>query len=136
MQRPVGVTILAILSFIAGVWGLLGGLVLLGFGGAIAGVTAMRHPGMGAVIGGLAVVLAGITLATGALSLVFAIGAWSLKPWAWTLGIVTHGIILLASLGAAMGPGIGATRWGRIIISAVVLFYLFRPEIRRAFGRE
>ncbi|HXI21549.1 MAG TPA: hypothetical protein VNH46_10710, partial [Gemmatimonadales bacterium] len=61
MQRPAGVTVLAILSFITGVWGVLGGLFLLGFGGAIAGVTAARHPGMGAVIGGLAVVLGGLT---------------------------------------------------------------------------
>ena len=37
-QRPTGVTILAILAFLGGAFGILGGLALLGLGVAFAGV--------------------------------------------------------------------------------------------------
>src|SRR3712207_1825572 len=65
-QRPLGITILAILAAVAGVLGLLGSLTLLGFGLGIYGL---------------------LFLVLSVVYLVFAYGAWTLKPWAWTLGV-------------------------------------------------
>lgn len=134
MNRPFGVILLAVLSAVSGLWGLLKGLALLGLGGALATFVAGAHPVAGAVIGGLAVVFGVTTLLIGLFALVFAWGAWTLRPWAWTIGVWTHGITLVLGLLALLRPH-SPDRWGSILISAIVLFYLTTPEIKRAFGK-
>ena len=64
-ERPLGVTILAVLAAIRGVLGLLGSLVLIGIGGSVLG-------GGFAIFGLIALILS-------VLYLVFAYGAWTLK---------------------------------------------------------
>lgn len=136
MSRPLGVTVMAILSLVSGLWGVLKGLAFLGIGGIVAGgLTAGAHPIAGAMVGIAAVIFGVIALATGGLALIFAWGAFGLRPWAWTMGVFTHGLILLFSLFAAMGPGRLAGRWGTLLLSAAVLYYLTRPEIKAAFGK-
>ncbi len=78
MQRPTGITVLAVLAAIGGVFGILGGLALIGVGTFVASSTGL---------GGLAAILGLIALAYGVLSLVLAYGFWTLQPWAWTLGV-------------------------------------------------
>ena len=127
-QRPTGVTVLAVLSAIGGVLGLLGSLFLIGLGGA-AGAA-------GAAVGGLAMVLGLITLILSVLYLVFAYGAWSLKPWAWTLGVGLSAVsIVLTLLNLVQGTQQITGAIISIAISGVILYYLFRPEIKAAFGR-
>ena len=76
--RPTGITILAVLSAIGGVLGLLGGVALLGLGGVAAGATG------NAAFFGLGALAGIITVAISIGQLAFAYGAWSLQPWAWT----------------------------------------------------
>lgn len=96
MSRPFGVTLLGILSLIAGAWGAFKGLLWLGIGGAISfGLSAAAHPIAGAMVGIAAVIFGVIALTTGVFALIFAFGAFGLKGWAW----------------------------------------LFRPDIKRAFGK-
>src|SRR5664279_5642294 len=74
--RPMGITILAVLAAISGVLGLLGGLAVIG----LSGILANAYGGFYSLVGyGILVISIG--------ELVFAFGAWTLKPWAWTLGI-------------------------------------------------
>jgi hypothetical protein len=135
MSRPLGVTLLAVLSLASGLLRLLKALVWLGLGGALAGVSALANPAAGAIIGGLAILFGGLALGTALFSLLFAWGAWTLRPWAWSLGVWTHATILVWSLLAVLGPALLSERWLDIAISGAVLFYLKSTPIQRAFGR-
>jgi hypothetical protein len=127
-KRPTGVTILAILALIGGIFGIIAGIGLLGLGamGAGAGVVGA---------GAEAIILGLISLVIGVGELVFAIGAWTLKPWAWTLGVIILGIgIVLAIIqGAIYG------NWGSqvisIVINAILLYYLNTRSVKEAFGK-
>lgn len=136
MQRPIGVTLLAFLSLVSGALGVFKGLIWLGVGGVLAGVTATAFPVAGAFVGGLAVLVGGLALLTGLFSLLFAWGAFALKPWAWSFGVATHGFNLIWSVLVVLGPGILRERFVTIVISAIVLLYLTRPEIKQAFGKR
>jgi hypothetical protein len=124
--RPTGVTILAILAAIGGVLGLLAGIFALGIGGAVAA--------SGGALGGLVSVLGIVAIVQGVLALAFAYGAWMLKPWAWTLGIVAFGIsLVLAVIGIINGDFTGQIL--SVVIAVAVLYYLFTPQVKAAFGR-
>jgi hypothetical protein len=131
MQRPTGVTILAILAIIGGVLGLLASIALIGLGGAAAaGATAQ-----GAAMGGMAAVFGGIGLISSLLSLAFGIGAWMLKPWAWTLGIISQGLSILMSIFAVISGSSIGSQIISIVIAGAILYYLMTPTVKQAFGR-
>ena len=128
MQRPTGITILAILAIIGGAFALLGGIGAIGLGGAAAA-------GGAGGAGGLVAILGFVLIVVGALELAFGVGAWQLKPWAWTLGIAAQGLsLVLALLNIIGGQGIGSQIVG-ILISAAILYYLMTPPVKQAFGR-
>jgi hypothetical protein len=136
MQRPGGVTLIAILSLLSGLWGVIKGLAWLGIGGVIAGgLTVSAHPIAGAMVGFVAVVFGVLALATGVFALVFGFGAFGLRPWAWTMGVLTHAVIVIWSLLAALGPARLSERWLGLLVSGAILYYLTRPDIKAAFGR-
>jgi len=126
-QRPTGITILAILAAIAGVFGILGGLLVVGVGGALAGT---------GVLGGLIGIIGIVVLVVGIGELGFAYGAWTLKPWAWTLGVAVEIIGIVSSiLYILAGSSVGSQIIG-IVISLAILYYLDTPAIRTAFGQN
>ena len=135
MSRPFGVTLLAVLSLVSGLFRVVKALVWLGLGGALAGVSALANPVAGALIGGLALLFGGLALVTGLCSLVFAGGAWRLRPWAWSWGVWTYAAILIWSVLAVLGPWRLSERWLDIAISGTVLYYLTSAPIRQAFGK-
>jgi len=101
--RPTGITILAVLSAIGGVFSILGGIALVGLGGFGAAATGQ------AGLFGIGVVFGILALALGIASLAFAFGAWTLQPWAWTLGIIIQGAnIIFAVVSVIGGSDIGA----------------------------
>ena len=111
-ERPLGITILAILAAIAGVIGLITYLPAIGLGAL-------------AIIG---LVLAIVYLA-------FAYGAWTLQAWGWTLGVALAAVgILFALFWLTQGADV-VTTLVNIVIPAVILYYLFQPDVKAAFGR-
>lgn len=137
MQRPGGVTLIAVLSLLSGLISVLKGLAWLGIGGLVAGgLTVSAHPVAGFMVGIVAVVFGVLALATGGFALVFSFGAFGLRPWAWTMGVLTHGLIVIWSLLAALGPGRLSERWLGLLVSSAILYYLTRPDIKAAFGRS
>lgn len=127
MQRPTGVTVIAILAAIGGVFGLLASLVLLGIGasGAVAGN-----------LGGLAFLAGIFVLAYSILSLVLAYGFWTLKPWAWPLGIGVQVLGIVQAVLQFMNDQSGIVSLViSLAISAVILWYLYQPHVKAAFGR-
>ena len=86
-QRPTGVTILAILAFIGGAFGILGALALLGIGVAFAEIAG----------GGLSFIF-GIVFALSILYLWIGWGFWNLKRSAWSTGLVVFGAGIVITL--------------------------------------
>ena len=136
MKRPVGVTILAVIAIVYGIFNLL--LALLGLLGS-----ALLASGLG----GAAVKYSAGTLAYATVSdaligivfLVFGIGALQLKGWAWTVGIVALALEVVRQVVGVVMQRIGPVTIVRdgitIVVAAVLLWYLFRPNVRAAFGR-
>lgn len=119
-QRPLGITILAVLSAIGGLFGILGALGLFALGSV---------SGLAPLFGVVALVLAVAQLA-------FAYGAWTLQPWAWMLGIGLQGLsILLNILYVILGWSNIGSIIVSVIISGIIIYYLMTPEIKKAFGQ-
>jgi hypothetical protein len=128
-NRPIGVTIIAIVLAVSGVFQVLVGLEALeitNFG--LAEVTdAAGVGGWAAIIGGVA-------------SIVVAGGLFTLSGWAWLLAIVVLGIRVVVDLITIVTQGLTTTLgYGalvNLVITAVILWYFFRPTVRAAFGRS
>ncbi len=134
MARPTGVTILAILAAIGGVLGLLGSLTLIGLGGLAGGFVGGAA---GVAIGGIAVLGGLVMLVLSIAELALAYGFWTLRPWAWQLGVILAAlnivVAILGVLGIVFSQTLGSAAIS-IIISAIILYYLNQAEIRRAFN--
>ncbi|HEX2193483.1 MAG TPA: DUF2127 domain-containing protein [Candidatus Limnocylindria bacterium] len=125
MQRPTGITVLAVLAAIAGILGLLASLALLGIG-----------TGAGAAASGFLMIAAMIALAYSVLSLALAYGFWTLKPWAWPLGVGVQVLgILQAVVQYVNNPNQLVSAIISVAIAAFILWYLFQPHVKAAFGR-
>ena len=98
-QRPLGVTILAILTVISGI-GFLVSVILVPLGIAM---------------------------------LVVAYGLWKGKRWAWTITLVLSFIGIALGL-ASIATGNIVSIWP-VIINAIVIYYLYRPNVKAFFGR-
>jgi hypothetical protein len=116
MKRPTGITVMAVLLAIGGVFGIIGALGSFGLGMAGIGI---------------------LSLIIAVVSLALAYGLWTLKPWAWmgALGLevfnALYAIVLLIAK--------WSTLWNTIIslaIAGIIIYYLMRPEIKAAFGRS
>ena len=120
--RPTGITILAVLAAIGGVFGLLGGFGALFVGGVVASPAVM--------------VLGLCALAYAALLIAFAYGAWTLKPWAWSLGVAVaiFGIVV-SILQVLLGGSSIFSQIISILIDGGILYYLNQPAIKSVFGR-
>ncbi len=111
-ERPGGITILAILYILGGLFALAGGAMMLS-GGSM----------FGNALGGTILTAVGaIYVIVGLIDFVVAYGLWNLQPWARTVAIV------FAIIGLLSFP-IGT------IISIIILWYLFKPEIKEAFAK-
>ncbi len=140
MERPSGVTILAVLSFLAAALMLLGacGMFLLGATGmaAAAGGRALGGPlaALGAFAGVGMLILAAIYIVNG-------IGLWKLQGWGRLLTIVllVIGIVfeLLGIVRVLPMMRVGIIIWELILIAIDVwiLTYLFKPHVKQAFGQ-
>jgi hypothetical protein len=126
-QRPTGVTILAILAFIGGAFGILGALALLGLGVALGGVV-----GAG---GGLSFVFGIVLLALSILYLWIGWGFWNLKRSAWSVGLVVFGAgIIISFIQLLLGYATITNLIVTIIINGIVIYYLLTPGVKAAFG--
>ena len=109
MSRPTGVTIVAVVLMVTGVFTL-----LLGLEGA-----------------GVTVILSGI------LSLIAAFGLFTLKSWAWYLAVIVLVFRVVAdAFGFFMGlmSSNPTVTFANLAITAILLWYFFQPQVKSAFG--
>ncbi|MBK8048878.1 MAG: DUF2127 domain-containing protein [Anaerolineales bacterium] len=127
MKRPAGIAILAGLLIVVSILNFLGGFAYLGLSNVTpaAGMAAMVPPpalGWGHII-------------VGALGLVLGWGLWSLKRWAWLLSVILIGLNVIIHLFGVFMPDMMIGSIGSLLIDGIILWYLFRPQIKQAFGR-
>ena len=92
---------------------------------------------VGGVVASPAVMILGLcALAYAALLIAFAYGAWTLKPWAWALGVAVaiFGIVV-AILQVVLGGSSIFSQLISIVIDGAILYYLNQPAIKALFGR-
>jgi hypothetical protein len=130
--RPTGITVLAVLSAIGGVLGILAGSGAL-FGGAIIGAAGAATAVSG--LGGIIALLGLALLVLSVVELLLAYGFWTIKPWAWRLGVALAVVnIVLAVLQLLTGGQSIVSTLFSVLINGVILYYLNQPEIRRLFN--
>ncbi len=142
MERPTGVTVLAVLNFLgAGLYALLAVLFfLIGAGGAASGMMSEMGGGAAAFLLGLGAAVGVILLIFAAIGLAIGIGIWKLRNWARIVTIVLVGLSLLLGVIGLLGSLI-SSELGSLIFQATfaalyawIIWYLFQPHVKQAFG--
>lgn len=124
-SRPLGVTIVAILMAIEGIF-----LILAGIGGIVAGGVLGAELG---IAGGVIVAASSVALALGIAGLVIAWGLITGKGWAWIITIIITIIMAIVNI-----VHLASGRYEHIIgliINGVILYYMYRPQVKAYFGR-
>jgi hypothetical protein len=113
-ERPFGVTIIAILAVLGGV-----GSILLGF-------IVLIIPILGIILGGIFVII-------GLSYFVVAYGLWDGRSWAWILTVLISALgIVVGLVSIIIGTG-GSILY--IIVNAIIIYYLFKPDVKAYFGK-
>jgi hypothetical protein len=112
-DRPLGVTILAVLEIIVGALGLFGAIGLITLGAMIPW------------LGGFAVILGVVVLFLALIDLIVGWGLWTLKSWAWMVALIVNIINLI--LNAVQFNLLGA------IINLIIIIYLQQGDIKSRF---
>ena len=184
IKRPIGVTIIAILTIIGGIILTFGGISLLAFGAFFTSVpidvfiseqmqrqqeqlqlhqqqhqqqqqqelrNATELQALAQFLGGVGIAIGAIVLAVGIGYLVVSYGLLKGKGWAWIItGILTSiaiAVQIVCGVTASMfnasfiddtdsfATGIIAQIVG-IAINGVILYYLYRPNVKAFFGKS
>jgi hypothetical protein len=166
MRRPIGVTIIAILTIIGGVLLTFGGISLLAFGAFFTSVpidifiseemqqqqdlqNAAELHALARFLGGVGIAVGAIVLAVGIGYLVVSYGLLKGKGRAWTITVMLTIIAVQIVSGTTASmfnasfiedtntfvTGITAQIVG-IAINGVILYYLYRPNVKIFFGKS
>jgi len=160
-NRPIGVTIIAILAIISGILLLISGLALMGSGALLSFTTTTTtaavsddsndFQSIGPFIGMILLVTGIALLIIGIGYLVVSYGLLKGKGWAWKVTIVltilsiavqvisgiTNSILTVSITND--GGAVAAGLMGQIIgiaINLVILYYLYRPHVKAFFGKS
>jgi len=182
IKRPIGVTIIAILTIISGIILTFGGISLLAFGAFFTSVpidvfiseqmqqqqqqqqlqlqeqqdqqelqSAAELQALAQFLGGVGIAIGAIVLAVGVGYLIVSYGLLKGKGWAWIitviLTIIAIAVQIVSGITASMFnasfiddtnsfvTGIIAQIVG-IAIDGVILYYLYRPNVKTFFGKS
>lgn len=139
MQRPTGVTILAVLAFCGAGFLVLGALGAL-FGGAL--LSSLSSSGIGMMAGVGAAMIAVFLLIFAALDVAIGVGLLKLRNWARVVTIVLIGLGFLGSVFSVFSPFAHMHVFfmqfliRRLVLAAIyawILWYLFQPNVKQAF---
>ena len=141
-ERPAGVTGLAVLALIAGGLHVLAGLGDIGIAGGF-----LSDHGFGNGIDGVMNIVGVVLVVVGIVGVATGIGLWSGRSWAWLITRLWASVAIVAGLVGAGLSFFGDTLTSTVlatvvgsavpaILAAIVLWYLYRPEVRTALGRR
>lgn len=119
-NRPFGVTLIGIL------WIILGFFILLM--GVTFGALISLFSGIFGIAAGAVIVLFGlITLALG-------VGCFKGWAWIWTVGVLFTGINLVMAIISLLATG--GVSLISLLLSVIILYYLFQPGVKTWFKKE
>ncbi len=125
-DRPLLITLIGLIYLLLGlVFTFIGALIAFGMAAELADLAAME--------GTVLTIIGAVVLIFGLINLI--IGWGFLRGWAimWYLGVIFNAIGLLFTIGgivmAALLPFVVP-----LVIYAVILYYLFRPNVKAFFG--
>jgi len=148
--RPIGVTIIAILAIIDGIVLLTGGILAVtivplissGLNGALSDITVTNQQGqqvnvhstsMNGIVATVAIVAGSIAIVLGIVWFVLAWGLLTGKGWAWIITLILAIVSVIFSIvGIVSG---GAPSIISLIINGIILYYMYRPNVKSYFGR-
>ena len=122
VERPTGLTIIAVLSGLIGLMNVLDGLDSM---------TALPTGPQRGLVTAVSIAL----LALGIAGLTFANGAWALRHWAWPMGIA-FSVGTIALFLFILSQGGAATGVFDVVFSGLVIVYLWRPDTRQSLGHS
>jgi len=125
-QRPTGVAVLAVAAAVLGALALIGAAAWWNASEELVwlpGIHAERQ-------------IAFILVVVGLCEVVFAYGAWRLRPWAWTFGVVLEAVALVLAVVQLGRQQLFDRHILTIVLAAFILCYLTTPRVRAAFGRS
>lgn len=134
-KRPTGITILATLV-------LLGGLMSLFFGGfeAVLGpmvqdeIYKQTSDAAAASTGGAMAIMGVGLFVIGLIQVITALGLFMLKGWAWIVAALMQVLSIIMNGLQAVNMQVPGSIVA-VLVSAGILYYLFRPNVKTAFGR-
>jgi hypothetical protein len=62
-----------------------------------------------------------------------AYGLWNGRRWAWTITLIISGIGVIVGFGSIIIGNFGSII--SIIINSVIIYYLYRPDVKMFFGK-
>jgi hypothetical protein len=123
--RPIGLTIVAVVIILHGIWAFLVGLNLLRT------IDILALPGSGdPTATGWAMIVVGV------LDIAVGVGLFTLKTWAWGITLLVLGLTVLAGVFALIQHGLGGENLPNLvpaIVAAIVMAYLLSSRVRELF---
>jgi hypothetical protein len=134
-MRPIGVSAIAVLTWIRASLYALGGLALIGVGHLSAKLvsTVARDSFFENLISRLGKTLGIAALVVALVYIIVGFGLWALKNWARVLTLILVTIwLLFGLLGLLRYP----TAWHmiRVLVDVAILVYLMLPDVKRLFA--
>ncbi|NEQ55268.1 MAG: hypothetical protein F6K11_34980 [Leptolyngbya sp. SIO3F4] len=138
MQRPVGVTILAVLTVLSALF-----LAIIGIGCFLAGPIIdqiLQDPEIATLIEQVPPeaieifpkVLGSIFLMMALANFAIAFGLWALKAWAWYLTLIFQGLGIFSNLGGLLL--LSPISLASIAFSGFYIYYFLQKPVQEAFG--
>jgi hypothetical protein len=132
MKRPLGVWIIGIIAVIAAVLRILTAIAALGVGGlSIAGKLGDQSGSVTGQALGIGIAM----LVVGVLYLIFAFAFLGLRHWSWTAMMIIQWLSIIAVAAQFALKGYDTASLTGIILPLIIVLYLLRPKVRRAFAR-
>lgn len=126
-DRPLGVTILAVLMMLLGLWTLCGGLFdLAGFSLGFIGTLFGAGPSIGAGFSAF------FNLIWGIVAILLGLGLWRLMRFAWLGTVIVLAVRVVFFVYALIGPP--GVDWIGTLITVLLLLYLTRPGVKGRFA--
>jgi hypothetical protein len=143
MERPAGVTVLAVLLMLFAAFAAFAGLalLLLGLGGGAALQMRGANTGMSTMMAGMGALGGVFLLALAAAYVVLGVGLLKLLNWARVVTLVLIGLgLLFAAIGlltAVIHFRVALLLWQLCVVAidAWIIWYLLRPDVKQAFGQ-
>ncbi len=139
MGRPTGVTIIAVLDFIAAGFCILAGLGMMMGGGFIASVLSQQQGASAGLLAAVGAAAGVFFLVCAAIAVLLGWGLLKLKEWARIVTIVFAALGVLGGLLGLFGvlahfAAIGVF-WAlcRLAINGLIIWYLLQPHVKAAF---